>query len=71
MFSMLAMSGEELRKRREAAGILSYELAAAMKRHSSRVSQIESLAVVTDDAASKYLDALGRCLVAKTSGAVA
>ena len=38
-----------------------------MRVHSTRVSQIEALAVVTDETAEKYLAALGQCLVAKTA----
>lgn len=63
---MLNMTGEELKQRRLAADVKSYELAAAMGRHSSRVSQIEALAVVTSSTADAYLAALGQCLVAKT-----
>lgn len=63
------MTGDELRKRRKGAGIKGYEVAAAMGRHSSRVSQIEALAQVTPEAEAEYLAALGRCLIAKTSSA--
>lgn len=65
------MSGVELRQRREAAGVKAFQLASEMRPpvHSSRVSQIESLATVTEAAAARYLDALDRCLVAKTASA--
>ena len=73
MFSMLAMTGKELQHRRKAAGIKGYEVAAVMGVHSSRVSQIEALATVSGETSERFLSALGRCLVAKTSdaGAVA
>lgn len=51
-------TGESLRAKREARGIKAYELAAVMGVHSSRVSQIEALAAVTDRTASRYLAAL-------------
>jgi transcriptional regulator with XRE-family HTH domain len=64
---MLAMTGRQLRDRREAAKIKAYELAAQIGVHSSRVSQIEALADVTPTTARRYLDALGQCLVATTA----
>lgn len=67
MASMLIMRGGELRQRRESANVKAYEVAAEMRVHSSRVSQIEALAAVTPATERRYLDALGRCLVATTA----
>jgi plasmid maintenance system antidote protein VapI len=64
------MTGQELQQRRAGAGVKAFEVAAIMRVHSSRVSQIEALARVTDDTAARYLSALGQCLVAKTSAPV-
>lgn len=61
MFSMLNMSGKELRAKRESAGLKAYVLAAEMGVASSRVSQIEALAIVTDESAERYLAAVTRC----------
>lgn len=69
MFSMLVMTGEQLKEQRKAAGIKGFELAAMMGVHSSRVSQIEALATVRPETSERFLSALGRCLVAKTSTA--
>jgi transcriptional regulator with XRE-family HTH domain len=63
---MLNMTGQELRERRDAAGVRQWELAAEMRVASSRVSQIEALALVTPQTVERYIAALGRCLVAKT-----
>ena len=64
---MLNMTGKELRRKRESAGVKQWEVASAMRVASSRVSQIEALAVVTDDTTERYQAALGACLVAKTA----
>lgn len=54
------MTGLDLRLRRTAARVKTRELADAMGVHSSRVSQIEALAEVTDETATRYTEALGR-----------
>ena len=59
-------TGAELRDLRRAKGLKGYELAARMGVHSSRVSQIEALATVSDDGARRYLAALGESPVAST-----
>lgn len=64
---MLTMTGTELRDRRDKANVKVYELAAEMGVHSSRVSQIEALAAVTPSTETRYLAALGRCLVVTTA----
>lgn len=66
MLSILVMTGKELRQRRTGAEVKAYELAARMGVASSRVSQIEALAVVTEETTERYLAALGACLVATT-----
>ena len=66
-FSMLNMTGRDLKKKRVAAGVLAYVLAAEMGVASSRVSQIEALATVTPDTAARYLAALDRCAVNNTA----
>ena len=60
------MTGRELRTKRVAAGIKTYELAIAMGVHATRVSQIEALAHVTEQTQARYLSALGQCLVSKS-----
>ena len=71
IFSMLNMTGNDLRRRREAAGVRQYELAAAMGVASSRVSQLEALAFVTPESERRFLDALARCLLDKREGQAA
>lgn len=71
MFSMLNVTGRELKVRRTAAGIKVYELAAEMGVHSSRVSQIEALAIVTPDTVERYTAALDHLCVVNTSQAQA
>ena len=69
MLSMRDMTGQELRDKRVAAGVKSWEVGAEMRVASSRISQLEAQASVTDDSAARYLAALDKCLVAKTSAA--
>lgn len=66
MFSMLGMTGEQLRQRREAAQLKQWEVAGEMKVASTRISQLEAQAHVTPDAEQRFLAAIERCLVAKT-----
>lgn len=54
------MTGIELRLLRTAARVKTRALADSMGVHSSRVSQIEAQAVVTDETAARYRDALDR-----------
>lgn len=68
---MLNMTGTELRTRREVAGVRQWEVASAMRVASTRVSQIEALAKVTDSTAARYMAALEACLVAKTAAGTA
>lgn len=62
------MTGLELRLLRTAAKVKVRDLAASMKVHSSRVSQIEALADVTDDTAKRYQEALDEITLTKTGG---
>lgn len=63
------MTGMQLRILRTAARIKTRDLAASMGVHSSRVSQIEAQAVVTEETAARYRDALDR--IALTTSGVA
>lgn len=65
MLTMQSMSGADLRARREQAGVKQWEVGAAMRVASSRISQIEALAEVTEEASQRYLTALDSCLVDK------
>ena len=65
------MTGQELRQRREAAEVKQWEVASEMRVASTRVSQIEALALVTATTATRYLAALDACLVAKTRADIA
>ena len=66
MLNMTGITGRELRRRREAAGVKQWEVASVMRVASSRVSQIEALAKVTQETSERYLVALDSCLVAKS-----
>jgi transcriptional regulator with XRE-family HTH domain len=66
---MLTMSGRDLKLQRVAAGVKVYELAARMNVHSSRVSQIEALAVVTAETVARYRAALAACQVTTSAPA--
>ena len=61
------MTGIELRILRTAARVKTRDLAVSMGVHSSRVSQIEAQAVVTDETAVRYREALDR-ITLTTSG---
>lgn len=54
------MTGIQLRLLRTAARVKTRALADSMGVHSSRVSQIEAQAIVTDETAARYRDALNR-----------
>jgi transcriptional regulator with XRE-family HTH domain len=64
-------TGQQLREMREAQDLKVFELAARMGVHSSRVSQIEALALVTPITARRYLAALQSSPVAKTGESTA
>lgn len=53
------MTGLDLKVRRVAARVKAYELADAMGVSPSRVSALEREGFVTDQAAQRYLEALG------------
>ena len=61
MFSMLNVTGKDLKLKRVAADVKAYVLASEMGVASSRVSQIEALAIVTAETAERYTAALTRC----------
>lgn len=61
MFSILNVTGKDLKVQRVAAGVKAFVLAAEMGVASSRVSQIEALAIVTAETAERYAAALARC----------
>ena len=69
IISMLIMSGEDLRRRREAADVRQYEVAAEMGVASSRVSQLEAMAQPTADSVTRYMAALARCSLSKSAPA--
>lgn len=58
--SVLVMTGIQLRLLRTAERVKTRDLAESMGVHSSRVSQIEAQAIVTDETAARYCDALDR-----------
>jgi len=62
------MKGMELRLRRVAARVKANQVAAAMDVSPARVSQIEALAVVTPEAAGRYLEALAQCIASTKDG---
>jgi transcriptional regulator with XRE-family HTH domain len=61
------MTGQDLKERREAADLKQWEVAGEMRVASTRISQLEAQARVTPTAERRYLDAIDRCLVAKTA----
>jgi transcriptional regulator with XRE-family HTH domain len=62
-------TGAQLREERIAAGLKGFEVAIAMRVHSSRVSQIEALAQVPADSAERYRVALIEALATKEGAA--
>lgn len=66
-YAHMATTGLELKLRRVAADVRTKELAEAMGVTNSRISHIERVRVVTDEAAEKYLAALGTCTTKTTT----
>lgn len=64
-------SGIDLKLERVAARVQQKHIAEAMGVSPSRVSAIESLAIVTVDTAARYRTAIDTCLLRRTSKAAA
>ncbi len=68
---MLTMTGQELRLLRVSADVKVYELAARMGVHSTRVSHIEALAVVTPETEARFRAALDESRLTTSSPSAA
>lgn len=65
------MTGKDLQLKRVEADVKSKDLAAAMGVQPSRISHLERLRIVTDEARDRYLSALDTCTTKSTPEAAA